>query len=284
VSNQLESFRGIWLTDFEFRQPPGERPTPVCLVAREYRSGRTIRLWDDELRCHPAPPFPVGPETLYVSYLASAEVGCHLALGWPPPERILDLYVEFRALTNGLPTPYGRSILGALAWFGLDALGASEKAEMRDLVLRGGPYTPEERRALLEYCESDVTALGRLLPAMLPSVDLPRALLRGRSMVAAARIERAGVPIDVFTYDTFKANWDRVLWAVVRESDVYNLYEGLRFKLHRFAEWLVDNDLAWPHLDTGNLASISTAGFSAPQTSPAHSKTACFPGFLGIER
>lgn len=32
------------------------------------------------------------------------------------------------------------------------------------------------------------------------------------------------------------------------------------------------------------LASISTAAFSAPQTSPAHSKTACFPGFLGIER
>ena len=31
-------------------------------------------------------------------------------------------------------------------------------------------------------------------------------------------------------------------------------------------------------------ASISTAAFSAPQTSPAHSKTACFPGFLGIER
>jgi hypothetical protein len=107
---------------------------------------------------------------------------------------------------------------------------------------------------------------------MLPSVDLPRALLRGRPMVAAARIERAGVPIDVFTYDTFKANWDRVLWAVVRESDVYNLYEGLRFKLHRFAEWLVDNDLAWPHLDTGNLAldgsAFETMAESIPTIAP----------------
>ena len=45
---------------------------------------------------------------------------------------------------------------------------------------------------------------------------------------------------------------------------------------------LLVNDL----LGAGQVgqASISTATFSAPQTSPAHSKTACFPGFLGIER
>ena len=35
---------------FEFSAPPGERPDPVCLVAREFRSGRTLRLWQDDLR------------------------------------------------------------------------------------------------------------------------------------------------------------------------------------------------------------------------------------------
>ena len=46
---------------------------------------------------------------------------------------------------------------------------------MRDLVLRGEPYSATEREAILNYCESDVEALARLLPIMLPAIDLPRA-------------------------------------------------------------------------------------------------------------
>lgn len=53
------------------------------------------------------------------------------------------------------------------------------------------------RVAILYYCESDVDALARPLPAMDSSIDLPRALLRGRYMKAAARIENVGVPIDL---------------------------------------------------------------------------------------
>ena len=36
-------FREIWAVDFEFDAQDGERPTPVCLVARELRSDRLIR-------------------------------------------------------------------------------------------------------------------------------------------------------------------------------------------------------------------------------------------------
>ena len=63
------------------------------MVARELRSGRLTRLWlaDDP----PAvPPYPTGSDTLFVAYYASAELGCHLALVWPMPERVLDLYTE----------------------------------------------------------------------------------------------------------------------------------------------------------------------------------------------
>jgi len=45
----LDAYREVWLVDFEFSAPPGERPIPVCLVAREFRSGRTVRLWQDDL-------------------------------------------------------------------------------------------------------------------------------------------------------------------------------------------------------------------------------------------
>jgi hypothetical protein len=84
--------------------------------------------------------------------------------------------------------------LGALTYHGLDALTATEKKDMRQLAIGGGPYTRDECAALLDYCQSDVDSLARLLPAMLPRLDLPRALLRGRYMAAAARMEWNGVP------------------------------------------------------------------------------------------
>ena len=158
------------------------------MVAWELRSGRKLRLWRDVFGA--APPYPAGPDVLFVAYYASAEIGCHLALGWPVPQHVLDLFTEFRNHTNGIPTTSGAGLLGALAHYGLDSIGTIEKDAMRDLILRGGPWADAEREAILDYCESDVEALARLLTAMLPDVDLPRALLRGRYMAAAARMER----------------------------------------------------------------------------------------------
>src|SRR5258708_21385945 len=120
-----------------------------------------------------SPTYPTGPDVLFVVYYASAEIGCHLALGWPVPQRVLDLFTEFRNHTNGTPTVSGAGLLGALAHHGLDGMGTVEKDEMRDLVLRGGQWSDTERTAILEYCESDVAALERLLPAMFPNIDLP---------------------------------------------------------------------------------------------------------------
>src|SRR4051794_5300837 len=103
----LDPYREVWFVDFEFSAPPGERPIPVCLVARESRTGRTVRLWEDELRARGEPPYPTGPDTLFVAYFASAELTCHLALGWDLPARVLDLYVEFRNALNGLAPAHG---------------------------------------------------------------------------------------------------------------------------------------------------------------------------------
>ena len=46
-------FREVWAVDFEFTAPPGERPKPLCVVARELRSGRVVRQWLDGV---PGPP------------------------------------------------------------------------------------------------------------------------------------------------------------------------------------------------------------------------------------
>src|SRR5260370_23062787 len=81
---------------------------------------------------------------------------------------------------------------------------------MREPAIRGGPFTASEQAALLDYCTSDVDALARLLPAMLPTIDLPRAFLRGRYMTAAARMEWASVPIDADPWALLRDNWDNL--------------------------------------------------------------------------
>src|SRR5262249_29212458 len=156
------------------------------------------------------PPIPLGLDSLFVSYFAPAELGCFLALNWPLPRRILDLFVEFRNRTNGLALPHGAGLLGAMAWHHLDALGGAEKKSLQELAARGGPWSQAERESLLIYCESDVVALGRLLTAMLPELDLPRAILRGRYMAAVAKMEAIGVPIDTETLDRLQGSWSAI--------------------------------------------------------------------------
>jgi hypothetical protein len=161
-----ECFKTVWLVDTEF-VPDVPLCHPVCLVAYELRSGQSLRLWKNQLG--DTPPYSVGPESLFVAYNAMAELGFHLALRWDLPIRVLDLYFEFRCRTSGLdgwPPRRPRKLLDALTFFGLSGLEAVEKQEIVELILRGGPWSIAEQGAILEYCESDVLALRKLLSAM----------------------------------------------------------------------------------------------------------------------
>jgi DNA polymerase family A len=246
-------YRSVVVADFEFEFGDnfGNRPRPVCMVAKELRSGETWRVWRGEFGS--TPPFPIGPDALFVAYYASAELGCFRALGWPMPARILDLYVEFRARTNGL-NPAGRGLIDALAHFGLDAIGAVEKDRMRALILRGPPWSDAEREEIIDYCEiGDVLPLERLLPAMLPKIDLRRALLRGRYMAAESAKERAGIPIDPLLGRLIK-HWSDIQDGLITAIDKdYGVYEGRSFRKHLFAAFLNRHDIPWPLHPDGAL-------------------------------
>lgn len=123
---------------------------PVCLVAKELRSGRLLRVWHDDFGSRP--PYPTDSGVLFVAYYAAAEVSCHLALDWPVPEWILDLFAEFRVRTNGAKVQ-GRSLLHALDFHGLAAITKAEKDAGRDLAMQGH-WTAQERRDLLDYCQT----------------------------------------------------------------------------------------------------------------------------------
>jgi DNA polymerase I len=247
-------YSSVWAVDFEFIARPGELPEPVCLVAIELLTGRLVRIWKDKLLTLERPPYSTDTETLFVAYYASAEVGCHLALGWPVPVRILDLFTEHRVSKNGLPTICGNGLLGALVANGLEAMGAQEKDRMRDLILSGAPWAQAQKLEILDYCQSDVDALARLLPIMLPSIDLPRALLRGRYMAAVARMEANGVPIDGATLSRLQSGWDAIKSLLVERIDSkYQVFDGTSFRQDKFATYLARNEMEWPRLSSGQL-------------------------------
>ncbi len=240
------------MVDTEYTPRPGERVVPITLVARELRTGQEIRVWQDELQRMPKAPYGCGADTLVVSYSAPAEMGVHVALGWPMPRYLLDLFAEFRVLRNGYVGQRFR-LLDALHYFGLPTI--AEKEEMRALAIRGGPYTDEDRLALMDYCAADAEALEQLLLKMAPSIDWPRAILRGRYGKAVACIEDAGIPIDVDTYKQLVEHFEEIRRALIRDLDQYELFdEDGHFKLERFERWLIAQDIPWPRLPTGALA------------------------------
>jgi DNA polymerase I len=251
----------IWCVDFEFTtgsgDQPGALPEPVCMVAWEIISGRLIRLWRGEFG--PRPPFRTDEQVLFVAFYASAEIGCFLALGWDPPARILDLYAEFRNESNGLARPLGNGLLAALAWHGIGSITKDEKTDTRALILRGGPWDDAERARIMGYCQSDVDVLGPLLERMLPGIrarrhGLGQALMRGRYMTAVARMERAGIPVDVPLLAELREKWDLIRERLVQEVDAdYGVYDGITFKAGLFAAWCVGQGITWPLLDSGYL-------------------------------
>jgi DNA polymerase I len=245
-------FREVWLVDTEFRATPGQRPWPVCLAAHEYFSGQEIKLWRHDLLKLRTAPFDIGPNSLLVAYFASAEMGVFLELGWPLPVNILDLFAEFRCLTNGLELPAGNGLLGALTWFGLDRMTSARKEAMRGLIMAKAVWSDAEPAEILDYCLEDGRSQGPLLNKMLPLLDWRYALLQGRYMKAVAQMERTGVPIDVNAWRAFTTHWEalkaRLIEAVDRD---FHVYDGTEFRNDRFLALVRRLGIDWPLYPSG---------------------------------
>src|SRR5580704_13479571 len=97
---------GVWLLDTEYATPAGDVVIPVCIVAREFFSQRSIRQFFEPAQNYEN-PFPIGEDALFVAYAAQAEWSCFLSLGWKLPTHILDLYAEFRNEISGRTPPEG---------------------------------------------------------------------------------------------------------------------------------------------------------------------------------
>jgi hypothetical protein len=259
----LLPFAEIWAIDFEYYPGQGlanggvegDLITPLCLVAHELRSGRTIQLWQDELGRFP--PYRLDDSAVIISYGLAAEYGCHLRLGWGEPARALDALIEFRHHIND-GYDRNRGLDGALSYFRLGNLDVAHKHTTRSRILRGPPFTEQEKREILEYCTDDVRALARLLPRLIPTVrSLPHALLRARVQWPIAKIEHRGLPIDLPLLTRLRRHWDGMRTDLVSELDPFGVYEIVNGVAHwrteRFEAFVAHYKLLWPRLASGKL-------------------------------
>ena len=265
-------FREIWVVDFEFYPGTGlanggregDTSTPLCLVALEMRSGRIVRQWADEFG--PFPPYRLDGGALFVSYLASAEFGCHIACGWGQPACALDAYVEFRHhVNNGAVKAAERpkgffSIDGALQYFRENGIDTVHKDDMRERIIQGPPFTAAERATILDYCESDVRALALLVKHIVSTVrSLPHAMLRAKFMWTIAQQERRGIPVDVPFLGRYRVQEAAIKSALAAEMGTpFGVYEfdadgTPHWRQHLFEAYVKRQGMAWPTLGSGAL-------------------------------
>lgn len=261
--SQLDDFREVVLLDTEFIARDGDKVVPVCIVAHELKSGRRHKLFFDDVPAIYDNPLPAGSDVLYVAYAAQAEWSAFLALGWPLPEHVLDLFAEFRCITNGRTkadhSPVDTSMIAALIHFGLDSITVVEKESMRDLILRGHPYSAAERQWILDYCSQDVDALERLLPAILSGSNLPYSIFRGRYTKAVARMEFSGIPVDVVTMRRLEFRWEALKDKLAHDIESeygFGVYDGTKWSNDRFETLLHRMGILdqWPCTPSGLLS------------------------------
>jgi DNA polymerase-1 len=256
-------YREIWAIDFEYYPGSGlanggvegDPITLLCLVAHELRSGRTVRRWQDELG--PFPPYRLDDDALIISYGLAAEFSCHLGKSWGEPARAIDALVEFRHHIND-GADRNRGLDGALNFFKLESLDLAHKNTMRDRILQGPPFTPQERAEILEYCEDDVRGLVRLLPRLLPTIrSWPHALHRGRVQWVIAKIEQRGLPTDQPMLTRLRRHWEGMRTDMVTALDPFGVYEIVNgvahFRMQRLEVFVAYYRLQWPRLASGKL-------------------------------
>lgn len=265
----LSQFEEIWIVDFEYRCPNGGLPSVHCMVAREIKTDRLIRVSSEELSSMKEAPFDTGPQSLFVAFYAVAEFGCFLELGWGFPVNTLDLYVEFRLMLCGTSVEKKFGLVAALNYFNLAQHIPSEKQEWRELAVRGGPFSEAERDGLLEYCQQDVHATTVLLRSMAKHIHIPHALIRGRYMQSIARMEQNGIPLDTDLLVELTEKWDGIKTALIDTTDNHNVYPDGAFSEKQFERLLAAKRIAWPRLPSGRLELTDDVFRKQAQAHPA---------------
>jgi hypothetical protein len=211
-------------------------------------------------------PFDDGPDVLFTSYSAVAELSCFLELGWSPPRNVLCSYAECCDAINGLDidglTKKRPKLREACELYGLPHMSAGEKAHMIDLIINKHQteWTETDWQEIERGNKNDVLQEMALLEVLAPTIDLEAALFRGRYSKAVTPIEANGLPIYTEYLNTLVEHWPELKRYYIRRDDNFGLYDDNgSFNESRFFA-LIENSCwaaTWPRTPTGLFAKDS---------------------------
>jgi DNA polymerase I len=259
----LHSFGKVYVIDSEYYPQPGlpDGPVvPVALQAYEVRSGSWISAFFNQ----PNGSYvnSLDPGALYITFNAAAEWICYLSLGWPLPRNCIDFYIEFQNEVSALKPPaqfrqpkrpdkWKSSLLDVTQWCGFSVRSIAEKKAMRDRILRGHPFSVQERELILKYCRDDVIDTALVAKKMLPCLgNLPHATFRAHFMRPVAKIQRAGIPTDVAMYSKLVQYREPLKVQIISQftGTALDIFEGVSMRYNK-VEALVHSlglESAWP--------------------------------------
>jgi DNA polymerase I len=300
--------------DFEYYAPAGCNPRPICVawICPTTGDSGTQWLWDEPPS---RPPFPMTVETVFVSYNIAAEVSCFLALNWPRPTNVIDLWLEYVQHLNVWPVKAPewkpkrappkkprKGLLDAMRAFGLDATPSEVKAHFQQRAQEGPPWSDEDRTQMPVYCLDDVKMIVRLADPLLTAVEaadperMYETLNRGLYNVAAATEVFAGIPMNCqllalarkhrpAIQRTLIQKLDRE--GVFREPRIDNKGDEVNARLDRGRMTKLIHDrgyaTAWPLLDSGMFCLDKKTIWEMSQASafPDLADIAALNGYLG---
>jgi DNA polymerase I len=302
--------------DFEFFAPAGCNPQPICIAWICSTTGESGArwLWDKLQSC----PFPMTAETVLLSYNVAAEVSCFLALNWPRPTNVIDLWLEYVQVCNGWPVEAPewkprrapikkprKGLLDAMRAYGLEATPSEVKAHFQTRAQEGPPWSVEDRERMPVYCLDDVEMIVRLADPLLTAVDagnperMYEILNRGLYNVAVATEVFAGVPMDCSLLALARRHRHLLQEILIRRLDRDGMYleprvdsKGVWRNAHldrsRMSRLIIDRGYApaWPRLDSGlfKLDRKTIAEMARPHLFPELEELAALRQFLGHMR
>ena len=253
----------VWSHDFEYRARDltGELPEIRCCCFAEFGTGRTIKLWADELGSQP--PIDIS-NVILMAHNWGAEYLCFKKLGWPDPSYPIDTMIEADRLRIVADEPYRSTSLEAL-------LAAEkcppipEKNEMRLLAMedrRSSDYSGEERRKLLDYCLQDTQALIKIWLAIkqriltyMPSEEAAFfwAHRRARYVYCCTDMDLSGIPVDEDLFNILVIKQPQIIAGMhERLKDRYGCSDGIsHFSIAGLENFIAENNLSWPRTRTG---------------------------------
>ena len=292
-----------WAIDFEFKASAEREYELVSVSIKGEDSSRTISWWlyrnprgRDSFKKFMG---DIRGDTL-VAYAAIAECRSLLSIDIDPLDyKWVDLYIEWRQLKNhndlfkfGLTknkkgeikksTPYhihsdfhketGWGMVDCVLRMTGEDLSSTHKNEMRDLIINSEEFSENDKRNIMEYCETDVEYLFQVWHKMLKyyqsrlELDKEQDMLdRGEFIACLSLCERLGIPLDMDALTNIQGNHKLIEDNIVEDMNtIHELFIKAKagnwvFKADLFAGFIKKLGLEhkWPTTATGKFASDS---------------------------